>query len=134
MDRRARIEARLADALAAERVEVVDESPLHAGHAGARGGGGHFRALVVSLRFEGKRPLERQRLVYAALAAELAGEIERDWQAHGVHRAPGDVRRDQAVLHAANSESYAALVAAMDALRATERAGAPAFEIALAPH
>jgi BolA protein len=56
-------------------VHVVDESRLHAGHAGAREGGGHFRAVVVARRFEGRRPLERQRLAYAALAQEMGREI-----------------------------------------------------------
>ena len=75
MDRRARIEATLRRELAADPVEVVDESHLHAGHAGARGGGGHFRALVVSSRFEGRSAVERQRLVYAALADQMGQEI-----------------------------------------------------------
>ena len=75
MDRRARIEATLRRELDADPVVVVDESHLHAGHAGARGGAGHFRAVVVSARFEGKGPVERQRLVYAALAAEMGREI-----------------------------------------------------------
>ena len=75
MDRRARIEAALRRELAAEPVRVVDESHLHAGHAGSRGGAGHFRAVIVSARFEGKSPVERQRLVYAALAAEMGREI-----------------------------------------------------------
>ena len=56
-------------------VTVVDESHLHAGHAGAREGGGHFRALVVSARFADKTPVERQRLVYAALSEEMGREI-----------------------------------------------------------
>ena len=75
MDRRARIEETLRRELDAEPVVVVDESHLHAGHAGARGGAGHFRAVIVSARFEGKGPVERQRLVYAALAAEMDREI-----------------------------------------------------------
>ena len=75
MDRRARIEARLREALAATHVEVVDESHLHAGHAGARSGGGHFRATVVSERFAGLSKLAAQRLVYGALAEEMKGEI-----------------------------------------------------------
>lgn len=54
---------------------MVDESELHAGHAGARQGGGHFRAVVVSRRFEGALPLARQRLVYAALAEEMGRDI-----------------------------------------------------------
>jgi BolA protein len=75
VDRRERIEAVLRRALAADLVEVVDERHLHAGHAGARGRSGHFRALVVSARFEGLAALARQRLVDAALAAEMQGEI-----------------------------------------------------------
>ena len=73
--RRERIEAALRRGLAATHVEVQDDSHLHAGHAGAASGGGHFRALVVSERFEGHSRVERQRLVHAALADELRGEI-----------------------------------------------------------
>jgi len=75
LDRRRQIESRLREALEAEHVTVVDESHLHVGHVGAREGGGHFRALVVSSRFEGKNAVERQRLVYAALAEEMGREI-----------------------------------------------------------
>jgi BolA protein len=75
LDRRTRIEERLKEALAAAHVEVIDESHLHAGHAGARDGAGHFRALVVSDRFEGHDRIARQRLVYAALADEMGSEI-----------------------------------------------------------
>ena len=75
MDRRERIEETLRRELDADPVLVVDESHLHAGHAGARGGAGHFRAVIVSARFEGKGPVERQRLVYAALSAEMDREI-----------------------------------------------------------
>ncbi len=75
MDRRAHIESKLRDALEAVHVEVIDESHLHAGHAGARSGGGHFRALIVSERFEGANAVARQRLVYAALSREMDGDI-----------------------------------------------------------
>ncbi len=74
-DRRERIEAKLRERLAAEHVEVVDESHLHAGHVGARSGGGHFRALIVSERFAGLSPVDAQRLVYESLADEMGGEI-----------------------------------------------------------
>lgn len=74
-DRRARIERKLRERLAALHVEVVDESHLHAGHAGAASGAGHFRALVVSARFTGLSLVAAQRLVYEALADELGGEI-----------------------------------------------------------
>jgi BolA protein len=73
--RRERIESLLRDRLGARHVEVIDESHLHAGHAGAAGGAGHFRALVVSPIFEGKSLVERQRLVYDALAELMGPEI-----------------------------------------------------------
>ena len=69
------IEAELRERLAAVHVEVIDESHLHVGHAGAREGGGHFRAVVVSLQFEGKAPIQRQRLVYDALEGAMGSEI-----------------------------------------------------------
>jgi len=75
MDRRARIEQKLREALDAVHVEVVDESHLHAGHAGARSGGGHFRATIVSDRFTGLSKVAAQRLVYQTLAEEMRGEI-----------------------------------------------------------
>jgi BolA protein len=74
-ERRARIEALLRERLAAEHVEVVDESHLHAGHPGAASGAGHFRATVVSERFAGLRRVEAQRLVYQALSEMMGGEI-----------------------------------------------------------
>jgi BolA protein len=61
------IRSRISEALDPLRIEIADESHLHAGHAGDRGGESHFRALVVSARFEGRTRVERQRLVYAAL-------------------------------------------------------------------
>ena len=74
-DRRSHIEVRLRDELEAVHVEVVDESHLHAGHAGAASGGGHFRAVIVSAHFEGRSSVERQRLVYTALSAEMGRDI-----------------------------------------------------------
>ena len=75
MDRRERIEVKLRDALEATHIEVIDESHLHAGHAGARSGGGHFRATIVSDRFAGLSKVQAQRLVYQVLAEEMTGEI-----------------------------------------------------------
>jgi BolA protein len=75
MDRRRCIEKTLREALDAEHVEVVDESHLHAGHPGARSGGGHFRATVVSARFDGLSRLAAQRLVYQALGDLMQREI-----------------------------------------------------------
>jgi BolA protein len=74
-DRRAHIEARLREGLAADHVQVIDESHLHAGHEGARSGGGHFQALIVSDRFEGRPLVQRQRMVFEVLAEEMEGDI-----------------------------------------------------------
>jgi BolA protein len=70
-----RIEERLRERLDATRVEVIDESHLHAGHAGARDGAGHFRAHVVSPRFAGLSRIEAQRLVYQVLADMIGPDI-----------------------------------------------------------
>jgi BolA family transcriptional regulator, general stress-responsive regulator len=59
----------------AREVTVEDESALHAGHAGAASGGGHFRVTVVSSQFEGKSLVARHRMVYAALAREMQHAI-----------------------------------------------------------
>lgn len=70
------IEARLAGAFPSSRLDVVDESDLHRGHAGWREGGGtHFRVGVVSGQFEGLSRIERHRLVHQALADELAESV-----------------------------------------------------------
>lgn len=64
--------AKLSQALAPERLEIVDDSHRHAGHAGARPGGEtHFNVTIVSAAFAGKSRLERQRLVYGLLADEF---------------------------------------------------------------
>jgi len=75
MDRRSHIEAKLRDGLDALHVEVVDESHLHAGHAGAASGGGHFRAVIVSTAFEGESRVARQRRVFGLLVDEMKQEI-----------------------------------------------------------
>jgi BolA protein len=69
-----RIEESLA-ALAPESLEVIDESAAHAGHAGARSGGGHYRLVIVARAFEGKPAQLRHRMVYEALAPMMKQEI-----------------------------------------------------------
>jgi BolA family transcriptional regulator, general stress-responsive regulator len=70
------IRDKLTAALAPTRLEVSNESELHAGHRQSPGTGeSHFRVLIVSPLFLGKARLERHRLVNAALAAELAGKV-----------------------------------------------------------
>ena len=74
-ERVARIRSLLAAALAPTHLEVADDSHKHAGHAGARGGQGHFSVDIVSAAFAGKLPLARHRLVYAALGDMLQADI-----------------------------------------------------------
>ena len=70
------ITAKLTATLQPERLEVVDESHKHQGHAGWREGGEtHFHVTLVAQAFAGQSRLERQRAVYAALAEELAGPV-----------------------------------------------------------
>ena len=70
-----RIESTLRQALSATEVQVIDESDLHAGHAGAASGGGHYRVTIVSPLFTDKTPVQRHRLVYAALADDMQQAI-----------------------------------------------------------
>ena len=67
---------KLQSAFTPERLEVVDQSARHAGHAGARPGGeSHFDVVVVSQSFAGLGRVARQRLVYKVLAEELAAGL-----------------------------------------------------------
>ena len=69
-----RIEQKLA-ALEPESLELVDESAAHAGHAGARSGGGHYRLTIVARAFDGKPAQQRHRMVYDALGPMMRHEI-----------------------------------------------------------
>ena len=72
----ASIRIKLTDALSPTRLEVVDDSARHAGHAGARPGGeSHFNVLIEAEAFAGQSKVARQRLVYGALADLLAGPV-----------------------------------------------------------
>ena len=73
--RPAAIKRALIDDLEAQHVEIIDDSQRHADHLAAQEGGGHFRVLVVSPRFEGLTRIEAQRLVYQALAHLMTGDI-----------------------------------------------------------
>jgi BolA protein len=70
------LERKLTDAFAPARLTVNDESARHAGHAGAHPGGeSHFNVVIESAAFEGVSRVQRQRMVYAAVAEELAGPV-----------------------------------------------------------
>lgn len=77
------LQDRLASAFPNDPIEVIDESHLHVGHAGAAGGAGHYRVKISSPRFEGLRLIARHRLVYDAVA---------DWMPDRVHALSIEVR------------------------------------------
>ncbi len=62
-------------ALQPQSVEIDDDSVLHAGHEGARSGGGHYRLRLVSRRFDGLSRLARHRLVYDSVGQMMQREV-----------------------------------------------------------
>jgi len=76
MNRAERIRAAIETALAPDRLDVVDESHLHAGHAGAQPGGEtHYNVTVVSSGFSDLSRVARQRRVYALLEQEFSSGL-----------------------------------------------------------
>ncbi|MCE3264302.1 MAG: BolA family transcriptional regulator [Pseudoduganella sp.] len=73
--RLAQIRARLEAALAPQEIVLEDESALHAGHAGAASGGGHYRLRIVSSKFDGLKLVMRHRLVYDSVHDMMHKEI-----------------------------------------------------------
>jgi BolA protein len=70
------LERKLTAAFAPTRLAIDDDSARHAGHAGARQGGeSHFNVVIEAAAFEGVGRVQRQRMVYAAVADELAGPV-----------------------------------------------------------
>jgi BolA protein len=70
------IRERLTAALAPTRLELVDESARHAGHAGARPEGeSHFRLTIVAAAFGGRSRIDRQRMVFGALGELMRSDI-----------------------------------------------------------
>lgn len=70
-----RIRQRLQAAFTVHEIEIHDDSALHAGHAGARDGGGHYRLTIVSPAFAGLGTIARHRLIYQALGEMMKKEI-----------------------------------------------------------
>jgi BolA protein len=70
------IRAKLTAALQPTYLEIVDESSLHAGHAGARGGGeSHFRIAAESAAFSGMTRVARHRMVMGLLSEEFSAGV-----------------------------------------------------------
>lgn len=61
------LQQRLSAALTPSTLEIIDESHLHAGHAGASGGAQHFAVKVISEKFIGLSRMAQHRLIYAAM-------------------------------------------------------------------
>jgi BolA family transcriptional regulator, general stress-responsive regulator len=74
-DRAERLRRRLESRFAPSMLVIEDESHLHAGHAGAAGGHGHFRIRIVAEAFRGVSAVARHRLVYAAVGDLLDTDI-----------------------------------------------------------
>jgi BolA protein len=70
-----RIHALLAEALSPSVLELVDESHMHAGHAGAASGGSHYRLTIVAPAFAGLNLVRRHRLVYDSVHLMMQHEI-----------------------------------------------------------
>lgn len=67
--------ADLHQAFAIDSLQIDDESHLHAGHAGAASGGGHFKLMIVAPEFRGMNLVARHRAIYAALNRHIPAEI-----------------------------------------------------------
>ena len=74
-ERTSRIEAILTDAFSPDELRVKDQSHLHAGHAGARDGRGHFDVSIVAKQFAGLNRIECHRLIYDALGSLMETDI-----------------------------------------------------------
>ncbi|MEM9436590.1 MAG: BolA family protein [Pseudomonadota bacterium] len=71
-----RIEERLRQELAPERLEVIDESESHRGHAGYQEGGeSHFRLAISAAALAGKPRVAQHRAIYAALGKDIMEHI-----------------------------------------------------------
>ncbi|MEL7312279.1 MAG: BolA family protein [Pseudomonadota bacterium] len=74
-DRVALITELLERQFAPSKLQVIDQSHLHAGHAGARDGRGHFKVNMVASAFEGLRPLAIHQAIYTALGDLMETDI-----------------------------------------------------------
>lgn len=70
-----KIKQALTEALKPKLIEIIDNSAAHAGHAGARSGGGHYHVTIVADIFEGKSLVQRHQLIYQALGDLMKQQI-----------------------------------------------------------
>ncbi|ORU93781.1 MAG: cell division protein BolA [Cycloclasticus sp. symbiont of Bathymodiolus heckerae] len=69
------IKETLTEALQPTFIQVLDDSQAHAGHEGAKSGGGHFYLTIVSDEFDNKSRIQRHQLVYKALGDMMKSDI-----------------------------------------------------------
>lgn len=69
------IRSRLVEAFAPVEIDIRDDSALHAGHAGAREGGGHYSLRIVAAAFAGQGTVARHRMIYQALGDMMRKDI-----------------------------------------------------------
>ena len=74
-DRVAKIEALLRQEFSPTKLQIKDQSHLHAGHAGSRDGRGHYEVTIVADAFAGQRPIARHRMIYDVLGSLMETEI-----------------------------------------------------------
>ena len=74
-ERQLELEKRLRAAFAIGSLEIIDESHLHAGHAGAKDGRSHFRIKITAPEFAGLSPIKCHRLIYAAVGTMMESDI-----------------------------------------------------------
>ena len=65
----------LTESLKPELLEIIDNSAAHAGHAGAKSGGGHYHVTIIAEAFEGKTLVQRHQLIYKALGDMMKQQI-----------------------------------------------------------
>lgn len=71
----AQIQAALQDAFQPHTLQILDESAKHAGHAGAKDGGGHYHIFIESSMFAGQTLVRRHRQIYTALQPLMGSAI-----------------------------------------------------------
>jgi BolA protein len=90
-----KMRAKLSSALEPVALEIRDDSAMHVGHAGARGGAGHYTVSVTAGAFKGLGRLQRHRLVYDAIAEMMPQEVH----ALSINATAPDEDRDHSPTH-----------------------------------
>ena len=65
----------LNESLKPDLLEIIDNSAAHAGHVGAKSGGGHYHVTIIAEAFEGKTLVQRHQLIYKALSDMMKQQI-----------------------------------------------------------